>query len=98
MPGISAGSPGADFSALNPQLPTDLKVASSWQCCRDTTKKHGIEPAPDRKRQTTWQTFLQAHWYVLAAIDFTTVEVWTKNGLVTIYLLFVMELASRRVH
>jgi hypothetical protein len=37
-------------------------------------KQHGIEPAPDRKRQTTWQTFLQAHWDVLAAVDFTTVE------------------------
>ena len=32
-------------------------------------KQHGIEPAPDRKRQTTWQTFLQAHWDVLAAVD-----------------------------
>ena len=61
-------------------------------------KDHGIEPAPDRKRQTTWKTFLQAHWEVLAAIDFTTVEVWTKNGLVTFYVLFVMELATRRVH
>jgi putative transposase len=61
-------------------------------------KQHGIEPAPDRKRQTTWQTSLQAHWDVLAAVDFTTVEVWTKNGLVTVYLLFVMELATRRVH
>jgi transposase InsO family protein len=61
-------------------------------------KEHGIEPAPDRKRQTTWKTFLKAHWSVLPAIDFTTVEVWTKNGLVTFYLLFVMELATRRVH
>jgi putative transposase len=34
----------------------------------------------------------------LAAVDFTTIEVWTKNGLVTFYLLFVMELVSRRVH
>jgi len=42
--------------------------------------------------------FLKAHWSVLAAIDFTTVDVWTKNGLVTFYLLFVMELATRRVH
>ena len=56
-------------------------------------KQHGIEPAPDRKRQTTWTTFLKAHWDVLAAIDFTTVEVWTTGGLVTYYLLFVMELA-----
>jgi putative transposase len=31
-------------------------------------KQHGIEPAPDRKGQTTWQTFLQAHWEVLAAV------------------------------
>jgi transposase InsO family protein len=61
-------------------------------------KKHSIETAPDRKRQTTWQTFLQAHWDVLAAVDFTTVEVWTANGLVTFHLLFVMELATRRVH
>ena len=35
---------------------------------------------------------------MLAAIDFTTIEVWTKGGLVTFYLLFVMELKTRRVH
>ena len=35
---------------------------------------------------------------MLAAIDFTSVEVWTKSGLVTFYLLFVMELKTRRVH
>jgi len=34
----------------------------------------------------------------LAAIDFTTIEVWTTGGLVTYYLLFVMEVATRRVH
>ncbi|MCH7724979.1 MAG: hypothetical protein IH991_00660, partial [Planctomycetes bacterium] len=61
-------------------------------------KQHGIEPAPDRKRLTTWRTFLKAHWDVLASVDFTTIEVWTKSGLVTFYLLFVMELITRRVH
>ena len=60
-------------------------------------KAHGVDPAPDRKRQSTWKSFLQAHWYVLASVDFTTIEVWTKSGLVTFYLLFVMELATRRV-
>lgn len=25
-------------------------------------KEHGIEPVPDRRRQTTWKTFLKAHW------------------------------------
>ena len=52
----------------------------------------------ERKRQTTWGTFIKAHWDVLASIDFTTVEVWTTSGLVTYYLLFVMEVATRRVH
>ena len=61
-------------------------------------KAHGIEPAPVRKRQSTWKSFLQAHWDVLSSVDFTTIEIWTKRGLVTVYLLFVMELATRRVH
>ena len=60
-------------------------------------KQHGIEPAPKRMQRTAWKTFLKAHWDVLAAIDFTTIEVWTKGGLVTFYLLFVMELRTRRV-
>jgi len=34
----------------------------------------------------------------MAAIDFTTVEVWTRNELATCYLLFVRELKTRRVH
>ena len=61
-------------------------------------KAHGIPPAPYRQRTGSWSTFLKAHWEVLASIDFTTIEVWTKGGLVTFYLLFVMELKSRRVH
>jgi putative transposase len=61
-------------------------------------KEHGIEPAPERKRQTTCRAFLQAHWEVLAAIDFTTIEVWTKSGLQTFYLLFVMEIATGRIY
>ena len=61
-------------------------------------KDQGFEPAPDRRRQSTWKNFLEAHWDVLASVDFTTIEVWTKRGLVTVYLLFVMELATRRVH
>ncbi len=54
-------------------------------------KEHGIEPAPTRKRTGSWATFLKSHWDVIAAIDFISVEVWTKGGLVTFYLLFVME-------
>jgi putative transposase len=60
-------------------------------------KRNGIEPAPERSRRTPWSTFLQAHWKVLAASDFLTVEVWTAKGLVTHYLLFVISLCDRVV-
>ena len=61
-------------------------------------KAHGVEPAPDRKRTGSWKSFLKAHWGVLTAVDFTTVEVWTKSGLATFYLLFAMELKTRKIH
>jgi transposase InsO family protein len=61
-------------------------------------KQHGIEPAPERQKRTTWQEFLNAHWDVLAAADFFTVEVWTATGLTRFVVLFVIELATRRVH
>jgi putative transposase len=60
-------------------------------------KAHGLEPAPDRKRPSTWKVFLKSHWEVLTAVAFTTVEVWSQKGLVTCDLLFVMEVATRRV-
>ena len=62
-----------------------------------TLKERGLEPAPERRRKTSWQQFLQAHWEVLAAADFFTVEVWTRTGLVRIVVLFVIELSTRRV-
>ena len=43
-------------------------------------KQHGIEPAPERQKRTTWQEFLKAHWDVLAAADFFSVDVWTATG------------------
>ena len=61
-------------------------------------KAHGIEPAPDRQRTPAWSTFLKAHWDSIFATDLTTVEVWTRSGLVTFYVLAVMHLKTRRVH
>jgi putative transposase len=60
-------------------------------------RAHGVDPAPERTRQSTWKSFLAAHWDVLASVDFTTIGIWTKTGLATCYLLFVIEVASRRV-
>jgi transposase InsO family protein len=64
---------------------------------RRILKDHGIEPAPERGKGMPWSVFLKAHWKALAASDFFTVEVWSWSGLVTYYVLLVMELATRRV-
>jgi putative transposase len=61
-------------------------------------REHGIEPAPERDRHTRWSTFLKAHWECLTAADFLSVEVYTIKGLVTRYVLFFIDIASRSVH
>jgi len=58
-------------------------------------KAHGLPPVP--QRPTSWQTFLHAHWGVIAGADFFTTEVWTWRGLVTFYTVFVIDLASRQI-
>ena len=60
-------------------------------------KRHGIEPAPERNRRTTWKEFLNRHWDQIVASDFFTVEVWTCSGLTRFLVLFFMELKTRRV-
>jgi transposase InsO family protein len=62
---------------------------------RRILKAAGLPPVP--QRPTSWQTFLKAHWGSIAAADFFTTEVWTWQGLVTYYTVFIIDLASRRV-
>jgi len=65
---------------------------------RNILRRHHLEPAPQRRKAgMSWTQFLKMHWEVLAATDFFTVEVATWHGLVTYYVLVVMELATRRV-
>jgi homeodomain-containing protein len=66
---------------------------------RNILRRHHLQPAPTRRQAgMNWAQFLKLHWEVLAATDFFTVEVATWHGLVTYYVLVVMELATRRVH
>ena len=60
-------------------------------------KQHGIDPAPERSRKTTWKEFLSRHWEMIVASDFFTVEVWTPKGLTRCIVLFFMDLSTRRV-
>jgi len=75
----------------------NLGYRLSDQTVGNILQRHGIPPAPDRKRTTTWSDFIRAHMSVLAGTDFFTVEVLTLRGLVTYYVLFFIHLESRRV-
>jgi transposase InsO family protein len=54
-------------------------------------KAHGIEPAPERSRKTTWKEFLTRHWEQIVASDFFTIEVRMPTGLQRFIVLFFME-------
>src|SRR5262249_3626429 len=63
---------------------------------RDVLKRHGIQPAPERTRNSSnWRTFLASHKAALLATDFFTVEtLWLQ----TIYVLFFIDLNTRQVY
>jgi transposase InsO family protein len=63
----------------------------------DILHRHGIEPAPERSRKTTWKEFLTRHWELIVAADFFSVEVWTARGLRRFLVLFFIDLSTRRV-
>ena len=76
----------------------NLGYRVSDQTVGNILKRHGVPPAPERRKTTTWSEFIRSYMDVLAATDFFTAEVWTKSGLVTYYVLFFMHLATRRIH
>ena len=63
---------------------------------RDVLKRKCVPPAPERgKHGSSWRTFLAHYKDEIVACDFFTVETaWLQ----TLYVLFFIELGSRRVH
>jgi putative transposase len=68
------------------------------QTVGNVLRRHGLSPAPERKRTTTWAVFIRTHLALLAGTDFFTAEVLTLRGLVTYYVLFFIHLERRRVY
>jgi Homeodomain-like domain len=52
----------------------------SDQTVGNILKRHGLLPAPDREKTTSWKEFIRSHMDVLVATDFFTAEVWTLGG------------------
>ena len=68
----------------------------SQNSVKHVLQRHGLPPALERSKDgTSWQTFLSHYRDQMLAGDFFTVETaWLK----TIYVLFFIELGTRRVH
>src|SRR6476619_4494579 len=75
----------------------NLGHAVSDQTVGNVLRRHGIAPAPKRSETTTWKDFITAHMAVLAGMDFFTAEVLTWRGPATYYVLFFIQLETRRV-
>ena len=69
----------------------------SDQTVGNVLRRHGIAPAPKRSQTTTRKDFIAAHMAVLAGMDFFTAEVLTWRGPAMYYVLFVIQLETRRV-
>lgn len=72
------------------RLGTDVAASTVWAILKDA----GIDPAP-RRAGVSWATFLRAHAQSMLACDFFTVDTVLLRRL---YVLFFVELASRRVY
>jgi putative transposase len=71
-------------------------VANSDQTVGNVLRRHGIPPAPERKRRTTWVAFIRIHLALLAGTDISAAEVLMR-GLVTCYVLFFIYLERSRI-
>jgi transposase InsO family protein len=71
-----------------------LGIRVSATTIRTVLRRAGLGPAP-RRGGPSWSEFLRSQAHGIVAFDFFTVEtVWLR----TLYVLFAIELGSRRVH
>jgi transposase InsO family protein len=69
----------------------------SDQTIGNILQRNDLGPSPERRRNTTWASFIRQHRDVLWASDFFTTDIWTRWGLTTYYVLFFIQLRSRKI-
>ncbi len=78
----------------------EMKKLGVRKVARSTVIKilraNGLEPGPNRG-EGSWADFLKRHAATLWATDFFSVKVWTKAGFVEYFVLFFIQVGSRRV-
>jgi putative transposase len=77
---------------------TNLGYTISDQTVGNILKRHGIPPAPERKKTMTWREFIRIHMAILGATDFFSSEIWTWLRCVISALLLFIRPDGRKSH
>lgn len=93
---IAKDNPAWGYNKIMGALANLNHVVSDTTVAR-ILENHGISPAPDRIKKTTWKQFIKSHKHVLLATDFFTTEIWNKFGIATYYVLFVIHIETRKI-
>jgi hypothetical protein len=77
---------------------TNLGYTISDQTVGNILKRHGIPPAPERKKTMTWREFIRIHMDMLGATDFFRSEIGTGVRFVISFLLSFLRPDRRKIH
>jgi transposase len=76
----------------------NLGYRISDQTVGNILKRHGLPPAPERKKTTTWREFIRFHMDMLMATDFFTSAVWSWLRRLISSLLCFLHYGHYQVH
>lgn len=76
----------------------NLGYTLSDQTVGNILKRHGIPPAPERKKTVTWREFVRVYLDILRATDFFNNEIWSGLGRLIISLLCCLSFVRHQVH
>jgi transposase len=90
---LASENPHWGYQRIKGEL-LQLGIRVSATAIRTTLHRHGLDPTP-RRTATTWRAFLRQQAAGILACDLFTVDtVWLQR----LYVLFFIELETRRVH